>query len=641
MPRERIVLCPRSENFWQAGPTGPCGPCSELYLDRGVEFGRADDLPGGENERFLEYWNLVFMQFDQDPIGDADAAAGARTSTRAWASTAWRSSSRACRRSSRPTSSRRSWRSGGSSGRTREDRRAGAAHPGRPLARDDVPHRPTASCRPTRTAGTSCAGSCAARSSRASRIGIERRLPAALRRPRGRDDGRARTPSCAQQRDDDPQVGAARRRSRFGRTLEQGTQAARRPARRAAGGGLGAEDAFRLHDTYGFPIELTRELAAERGVPFGGEDEFERLMERAARALARGAGAARGAADASRAPSVAGPPTRFTGYETLEQRTTVAAIAEADGRSLVKLAESPFYAEGGGQVSDAGAIECEDGDCRARVVDVVRAGDDQALVVERRARHAGAGRARAWPSVDRAARHATMANHTATHLLHAALRERLGDHVRQAGSYVGPDKLRFDFTHGRACQRRGAPRRRGPGQRAGSLAQRPGAADHDDARRGASAGRDGAVRREVRRRRADGRDRRRLVLARALRRHARALDGGDRRSSRSARRARAPSNVRRIEAITGPEAVRLLREHDAMLRAAARRAAHAARARGRGGGRAAGARAPGGQGGRRRRRGTDAGRARASGRAGRRRDGPHRGRAGARRPGAARRSPTA
>ena len=67
MPRERIVQCPRSENFWQAGPTGPCGPCSELYFDRGVELGSADDLPGGENERFLEYWNLVFMQYDQQP----------------------------------------------------------------------------------------------------------------------------------------------------------------------------------------------------------------------------------------------------------------------------------------------------------------------------------------------------------------------------------------------------------------------------------------------------------------------------------------------------------------------------------------------------------------------------------------------
>src|SRR4051794_22111513 len=69
VPRERIVLCPRSENFWQAGPTGPCGPCSELYLDRGLDWGKPDDLPGGENERFLEFWNLVFMQFDQRPVG--------------------------------------------------------------------------------------------------------------------------------------------------------------------------------------------------------------------------------------------------------------------------------------------------------------------------------------------------------------------------------------------------------------------------------------------------------------------------------------------------------------------------------------------------------------------------------------------
>src|SRR5215207_1147095 len=68
VPRERIVECPRSENFWQAGPTGPCGPCSELYLDRGLDFGEPDDLPGGENERFLEYWNLVFMQFEQNPV---------------------------------------------------------------------------------------------------------------------------------------------------------------------------------------------------------------------------------------------------------------------------------------------------------------------------------------------------------------------------------------------------------------------------------------------------------------------------------------------------------------------------------------------------------------------------------------------
>ena len=111
------------------------------------------------------------------------------------------------------------------------------------------------------------------------------------------------------------------------------------------------------------------------------------------------------------------------------------------------LAESPFYATGGGQVADVGTVERERGDCAARVVDVVRVGDDQALLVEPTsgALHEGE---RVVARVDRPARTATQANHTATHLLHAALRERLGTHVRQAGSYVGPDKLRFDFAHG-------------------------------------------------------------------------------------------------------------------------------------------------------------------------------------------------
>src|SRR5581483_779144 len=128
--------------------------------------------------------------------------------------------------------------------------------------------------------------------------------------------------------------------------------------------------------------------------------------------------------------------------------TTVTALSDdVDGRVLAKLEESPFYATGGGQIADGGYVECADGDCLARVEDVVRLGDDQvvALVAEKGALHAGE---RVRARVDRAARHATECNHTATHLLHAALRQTLGTHVRQAGSYVGPDKLRFDFTHG-------------------------------------------------------------------------------------------------------------------------------------------------------------------------------------------------
>jgi alanyl-tRNA synthetase len=114
-----------------------------------------------------------------------------------------------------------------------------------------------------------------------------------------------------------------------------------------------------------------------------------------------------------------------------------------DGRALVKLEQSPFYAEGGGQVADSGVLRWDGGE--AKVADVYRVGDDQALEVE------GRPEATAVEAVvDREVRHATMRNHTATHLLHAALRARLGTHVRQAGSAVRPDKLRFDFTHGQA-----------------------------------------------------------------------------------------------------------------------------------------------------------------------------------------------
>ena len=133
----------------------------------------------------------------------------------------------------------------------------------------------------------------------------------------------------------------------------------------------------------------------------------------------------------------------------------VAAVQELESagpnghRALVKLAESPFYAPGGGQVADVGTIECADGDCRARVTDVIRRGEDQLVEVELEAGTLEEGE-QVHANVDRRARHATEANHTATHLLQAALRERLGSHIRQAGSYVGPDKLRFDFSHSSA-----------------------------------------------------------------------------------------------------------------------------------------------------------------------------------------------
>jgi alanyl-tRNA synthetase len=284
----------------------------------------------------------------------------------------------------------------------------------------------------------------------------------------------------------------------FGRTLEQGMQTLRSHidhAREVEQDFVSAQDAFRLHDTFGFPFELTKELLAEEGLSVE-EQGFQTLMDEQrdrARAASGKTGVAAGPRERAREfAETTALPTHFTGYETQEQQTTVAAVSplasngvaaatdaavpgddalridrEAGGvdgqpagagheqpvgvgeRLLVKLAESPFYAAGGGQVSDGGFVEVEHGEGRARVEEVFRLGDDQALAVLVE-QGTFAQDEPVLARVDSAARHATECNHTATHLLHAALRVRLGAHVRQAGSYVGPDKLRFDFSHSQA-----------------------------------------------------------------------------------------------------------------------------------------------------------------------------------------------
>jgi alanyl-tRNA synthetase len=235
----------------------------------------------------------------------------------------------------------------------------------------------------------------------------------------------------------------------FRRTLDQGERLLSEVIKRARDAGtswIDAEDAFKLHDTYGFPYELTKELLAEAGLAVD-DQGFEELMEQARDIARRGM---RRTGDQGHEKVVdfarsAGFATRFVGYEALESETTVGAVEQVNGKVLAKLPESPFYPEGGGQVSDSGVIETPS--AVASVVDVYRVGDDQALALDIESGEIQPGEP-AKAVVDRDLRLATMCNHTATHLLHAALRARLGTHVRQAGSYVGPDKLRFDFTHG-------------------------------------------------------------------------------------------------------------------------------------------------------------------------------------------------
>ena len=370
IPRSRIIALPRSENFWQAGPTGPCGPCSELYLDRGLEWGTEDDLPGGDNERFLEFWNLVFMQYDQDPVGHLTPLPANNIDTGLGLNRM------ALIQQGVPTI-------------FETDQFLPLMALGRELATVPEPDERALRILADHTRGTAFLIADGVVPSNEDRGYVLRRL---MRRalqqghriaiepgflPRYVDVvvatmGRAYPELVA--RLDTILKWVRAEEEGFGRTLEQGTRLLDQLLR---AGELAGADAFRLHDTYGFPIELTREIAAERGVPFAGEDEFERRMgEQRARSAAAG-GRARVGADAEVVRAFGAEPTTFTGFEHLTEHTTVAGVADRDGRTFVKLAESPFYAEGGGQISDSGIVECEGGDCRARVASVVRAGEDQ------------------------------------------------------------------------------------------------------------------------------------------------------------------------------------------------------------------------------------------------------------------------
>ena len=225
---------------------------------------------------------------------------------------------------------------------------------------------------------------------------------------------------------------------RFRETLERGLKVFEELAGRDA---ITGEEAFTLAATHGFPIELTVELAEERGQAVDVDGYREEMARH--REISR-AGGDTSVAQAGEFNRTTDFRTEFVGYEKTDVRTQIGALADAgEGRFLAKLRESPFYPAGGGQVSDAGWIEGEDGR-RAELQEAFRLGDDQVLLFAGEGFEAGQ---RVHAVVPWAVRYPTMANHTATHLLHKALRDVLGDHVRQAGSAVRPDKLRFDFTH--------------------------------------------------------------------------------------------------------------------------------------------------------------------------------------------------
>jgi alanyl-tRNA synthetase len=450
LPEERIVRLPRAENFWQAGPTGPSGPCSELYIDRGEAFGGADERPGDDTDRYLEYWNLVFMTYELAEDGSLSdlPQRGIDTGLGLERQAAIQQGVDSVFETDlfRPLvalAQELSGREHGSSGEATRAMRILADHSRgmvNLIADGVVPSNEDRGYVLRRIM----------------RRAIQQGRVLGLEAPYlGRFAERAielladAYPHLAEQQETVMRWVGDEEES-FGRTLDRGSELLAQLVAEAKDAGtswIDADDAFRLHDTYGFPYDLTKELLAEQGLSVD-DAGFDELMERQ-RERAR-SGAEPGVPDTHErvlAFAREAPPSTFVGYEALRAQTSVLAARpfDGDGEVLLKLEESPFYAEGGGQVADAGKVRWEGGE--ATVDDVYRVGEDQAVRAKGPAPEPGE---LVEAVVDHEARHATMRNHTATHLLHAALRERLGTHVRQAGSAVRPDKLRFDFTHGAA-----------------------------------------------------------------------------------------------------------------------------------------------------------------------------------------------
>jgi alanyl-tRNA synthetase len=449
VPDERIVLLGRDDNFWQAGPTGPCGPCSELYYDRGPAFGGDDDRPGDDTDRIVEFWNLVFMQYELHADGSLTPLPAQNIDTGLGVD--------------RMAAILQDAPSVFETEHFRPLVELGESLSGHTYGEDD---RVTRALRILADHGrgmTFLLSDGVVPSNEERGYVLRRIMRRAVQQGQVLGIDKPFLPELASRVIDVMgeaypdlvrQADTIRRWARseeesFRHTLDQGERMLAEIVERAREAGtswIDAADAFKLHDTFGFPYELTKELLAEEGLAVD-DQGFEELMEQARDVARRGMRKTgdQGHEQVMEFARSAGFATRFVGYEALESETTVGAVERVNGKVLAKLSESPFYAEGGGQVSDAGVVETSSG--IARVTDVYRVGDDQALLLELESGDVQPGEP-AKAVVDRDLRLATMCNHTATHLLHAALRQRLGTHVRQAGSYVGPDKLRFDFTHG-------------------------------------------------------------------------------------------------------------------------------------------------------------------------------------------------
>jgi alanyl-tRNA synthetase len=443
---ERFGRIGASDNFWSMGDTGPCGPCSEIFYDHGPTVaGGPPGSPEADGDRYVEIWNLVFMQYDRDgggnltplPRPSVDTGMGLERLAAVMQGVHNNYDIDLFRNlvgcAAAITATRDT---GNNSLRVIADHIRSCAF----LVVDGV--------LPSNEGRGYVLRRIIRRAIRHGyRLGASQPFFYKLVAPLVEEMGAAYPELKGGQ-------GHVERvlkieEERFAETLEQGMRILEEGLAAMQGTVIPGETVFRLYDTYGFPVDLTADIARERGLTLD-LDGFERAMD-AQRSRARAA--SQFAADYSAGLEVEGC-TDFTGYERMDDTSRITGLFRDGGpveqlavgeAGLVVLEHTPFYGESGGQVGDRGALESSS--ARFVVTDTQKQGKGVIVHIGRLERGALRTGEEVSARVDPVRRRATVLNHSGTHLLHAALRRVLGEHVQQKGSLVEPDRLRFDFTH--------------------------------------------------------------------------------------------------------------------------------------------------------------------------------------------------
>ena len=457
IPESRMIRLGEEENFWAMGDTGPCGPCSEIHLDRGAEFGcgRPDCDVACDCDRFLEIWNLVFMQFNRDESGtmtplpkpSIDTGLGLERlasiiqekNTNFETDLIYPIIQKAASLAEKPFGGNET---------------------------DDVAMKVIAD---HSRAAAFLIGDGVLPSNEGRGYVLRRIMRRAIRYGRNLGLKKPFLHETAKVVFDimEPAYPDLKEASafitnvieneevRFSETLDNGLRVLNDSLAelRAKGEAQVPGDLiFKLYDTFGFPVDIVRDVVRDEGLTLD-TDGFETRMEQQ-RQQSRSKIAFSGISDAYRQLSAAGEKPEFVGYGTLACEAQVIllvsgneGVAHADAGTEVEVVTTatPFYGEAGGQVGDRGTITAPD--MEMTVTDTVK--DPTGIIIHKGKVTTGriANGQTVMLTVDQDRRTATALNHTATHILHTALRKELGEHVKQAGSMVAPDRLRFDFTH--------------------------------------------------------------------------------------------------------------------------------------------------------------------------------------------------